>query len=164
MFQSPILALVCLALNVGCAARQEKPAVRDDIRTIVGGNFTPDGLGPADYDRIKSRVARRPAEYAREFDAMYGCENFDPARLADLYLPTFVSTLRETDAKAADAAAQRLLSHFDAALYIYDQAQDAEALLRTLPEEAARVVRRLDVQRRELRAMAPASTRPSAAP
>ncbi len=138
--------------------------MRDDIGTIVGGNFTPDGLGPEVYERIKSRVAADPAGYAREFDAMYGCEHFDPMKLADLYLPTFVVVLREADAKAADASARRLLNHFDAALFIYDQAKDAEALLAGLPDDAARVVRRLEVQRRELRALAPPSTRPAKSP
>ena len=74
--------------------------ISDDIRLIVGGNFTPDGIGIEKYEGTLKRARARPRDYVRVFNSMYLGVEFDAVQQSNLYLPSCLEILAEKDPKA----------------------------------------------------------------
>jgi hypothetical protein len=127
--------------------------IEDDIRTIVGGHFTPDALSPAVYDATLARARARPKEYLDAFEALFLGLNFDALIQSRLYLPTFLKLLAGADPARVRALAAALLKLYDSVMVTYDAARDKRALFALLPEETVRLLQRLEVRRVELRAL-----------
>lgn len=147
------LSAALFALCLACAQESRPGALVTDIQTIVGGNFTPDGVGPDVHRQTLERLRRRPSEYLATFSEMYAGSRFEPQKWADLHLPTFLELVRPEEPQRSGETARRLIERLDATLYTLDHARDSDAFLKLLEPEAARVVQRLDRQRTELRAL-----------
>ena len=111
------MSLAALTFALNCAAPTAlppEPQVRDDLKLVIGGGFTPDHLGPEWFAAVEARVAAAPAAYAE-------------ALLPPPELPSLAGTLPEallvrtaTGApEASRAAAQRWIAAVDTA---YDAA------------------------------------------
>ncbi len=126
-------------------------SIQRDIRTMVGGNFTPDALGPEAYQGILTRARSHPDEYLREFEELFLGLNFDAVAQSRLHLPSFLELLQSRDPSRVRLTAKRLLKQYDAVLILYDAARDQTALLALVPEEMVRLVQRLNTRRTQLR-------------
>ncbi|TWT45636.1 hypothetical protein RAS1_20640 [Phycisphaerae bacterium RAS1] len=142
-----------LALSLACTQESRPSETALDIQTIVGGNFTPDGVGPDLHRQTLERLHQRPDAYLTTFAEMYAGQRFEPQKWADLYLPTFLELVQKDEPARSREVARRLIERLDAVLYTLDQSRDRDAFLKLLSSEAARVVQRLDRQRAELRAL-----------
>lgn len=124
--------------------------VRADVRTIVGGDFTPDCLGPDKYERIRNSARSRADEYLSVFDSMYLGERYDTAFVSELYLPSFLDLVKDREPRHVRWSAEALRTRYDAALISYDAARDKQKFMELLPDEPQRLVERIRVKRIEL--------------
>lgn len=127
--------------------------IEEDVRQIVGGNFTPDALGPDRHREVIVRVRARPEEYLRVFESLFLGTRFDARSHSHLYLPSFLSLVADVAPDRVRSAASRLLQHYDTAMSVADDAIERALPLEALPEDTSRMVQRLDTRRRELRAL-----------
>jgi hypothetical protein len=137
-------------MAVTAQARQ----VEDDLRTIVGGNFSPDALGD-EYTRILQRLSAAPAAYLDAFERRFLAPSVDPRTLSHLYLPSFLERVASAAPERVRALSQRLLGRYDSALSIADHAAEQDfSLTEALGSgETSRFVQRLQERRRTLRAI-----------
>lgn len=126
--------------------------IEDDLRTIVGGNFSLDALGD-DYARILQHVRAAPLAYLDVFERLFLAPGVDPRTLSRLYLPSFLQRVAAAAPERVRALSQRLLGQYDAALSIADHAteQDLNLMEALPPGETSRFVQRLEERRRTLR-------------
>jgi hypothetical protein len=67
--------------------------IENDINIIVGGNFTPDAMGPDVHGAILARVRTRPRDYLTKFEEMFLLKQLDPHLHSKLYLPRLLEIL-----------------------------------------------------------------------
>jgi hypothetical protein len=134
--------------------RGKMSQIEEDIELIVGGHFTPDAFGPEVYNAVIGRVKASSGKYLDAFESLFLSRNFDPVAQSELYLPTFLRLASAGSPERVKEDAGRLLKLYTAVLVVYDNAPDKEALFKLLPEEAVRLVQRLDTRRKELRPLA----------
>lgn len=90
--------------------------VLSDLRSIIGGNFAEDHLGPAEYRAILDRARARPAVYlAALVDDVVG-GGPGAKWLASAHVPHAVQLLAEVAPEASVLAAKRLLLIHEGAL------------------------------------------------
>lgn len=126
-------------------------AMTSDIELVVGGNFTPAALGLEAYEAVLARLRSRPRDCLRVFESLYLGLRFDALFQSRLHLPALLEHLKDLEPKGVRSVAQNLLRQYDAVLLLYDHSKDKEALLRLVPEETARMVKRLESRRADLR-------------
>ncbi|WP_305044241.1 hypothetical protein [Geoalkalibacter sp.] len=124
--------------------------IHSDILLVVGGNFTPDHLGPEGYAVVAARLRAAPEDYLSAFEKMFIGENFDALNLSRLHPVALLKQLAGTSPSRVRQTAERLLKQLDAVLVVYDAASDKQALSQLLPESTMRLSQRLDQCRREL--------------
>ncbi|MGH7160495.1 MAG: hypothetical protein ACREFS_10515 [Acetobacteraceae bacterium] len=97
--------------------------VERDLIAVASGNFTADVLGPL-HERILDRLRAKPEAFLDAFERLFL------------------------------ALARRLLDRYDTALTMADHAREQDfALAEALPDSISGFVRRLEEQRRQLRAL-----------
>jgi hypothetical protein len=131
--------------------RKNMSEIEADIRTIVGGHFSPDSLSPEVYKAISARATRAAAAYLDVFDAMFLGEHFDAREQSRLFLPSFLKLVRESAPDRTRRSVARLLKLYDAVMVVYDDARDKAMLFKTLPDETGWMLERLEMRRKELR-------------
>jgi hypothetical protein len=127
--------------------------ITQEVWRIVGGDFTPDAIGPERYDAQVARVRERPAAYLDAFESMFLGVAFDARLQSELHPEALFKITVEADADRTRAIADQLLRQLDAVMLIRDEAADTEALFSLLPEETANVSRRLEQRRAQLRSL-----------
>jgi thioesterase domain-containing protein len=125
--------------------------LENDIKTIVGGQFTEDALGPTAYNEVLSRVCVRSSQYLDTFEAMFLGLSFDAVTQSNLYLPTFLELLQKQEQRRVTSIADRLLRQYDAVMIVYDRTMDHEALQKILPDDVVHLLNRLETRRTRLR-------------
>jgi hypothetical protein len=125
-----------------------------DIQLIVGGNFTPDSLGPEEYNDVVNRVQANPQEYFDHFERLFLAQNFDAMTQSRLHLPAFIRLLIEVEPERAKAVAGQLLQQYNAVLVLYDSAVDKQALSNVISEDIWHLSQRLHRRRLELQILA----------
>ena len=97
----------------------ENKQIIEDIKTIVGGNFSPDALSPEIYNEILERARSRAKEYLEEFEKLYlECPKEKPLvdfylAQADLYLPNFLELLKDKEPKQVLRIARVLVGQYN---------------------------------------------------
>lgn len=125
--------------------------VERDVLQIVGGNFSPDALGPA-YDQVIARLRAAPDAYLNAFERLFlSGRRLDARAQSRLYLPSLLRLLGDAAPARVRSLAERLLGHYDTAMSVADDAAERDHDLESLPPPTARLVQRLDSRRRELR-------------
>src|SRR5205807_2651911 len=109
--------------------------MENDIWTIVGGDFSPDSLGPERYEAMIARVRSRAGDYLNLLESLFLGPNFDAVMQSRLYLPSFLKLVADVEPERVRATAERLLKQINAVLVVYDNVTDKEALFKLLPEE-----------------------------
>lgn len=125
-----------------------------DLAVIVGGNFTPDALGP-EHGRIVQRLRAAPAAYIDAFERLYLARGANAQVLARLRPEAFLAQVQSVAPDRVRTIAERLVRHYDSALAVADHAAASETdLLEALPPgETTRFVSRLNRRRQTLRTM-----------
>ncbi|MEM9549860.1 MAG: hypothetical protein AAGA05_01725 [Pseudomonadota bacterium] len=125
--------------------------IRTDLALMVGGSFTPDAIGPVEYDAVLARAQEEPKRYLKALVQSYLGGDFDARALSLLRLGVPVELLRDTDPVLAAATATQVLRHIDGFLVIYDSASDKAQLEVLLPDDVRSMHQRLDRMRNRLR-------------
>src|SRR5450631_1026793 len=132
----------------------DRQQIEDDIRTVVGGNFTPFGLRPEVYDEIVSRVRARAGAYLDVFESLFLGAKFDAVQQSNLYLPAFLLMVRDVDPDRVRSIAGQLAKQYDAILVLHDAVTDKDGLLASLPMDTANMVARIAQRRGQLKNLA----------
>ncbi len=61
-----------------------------DLQTIIGGQGSPDHLGPAAYQQLVQRVGANPQAYVQALERRYLTAGTRPLDLADLHLANLI--------------------------------------------------------------------------
>lgn len=93
------------------------------VRLIVGGNFTPDALGPA-HAAILNAVRENPREHFRAFERLFLSREPGRRTLTELFLPAFLTIISEYLPNEAKRAARFLAGRMASIA----RAQEAEYL------------------------------------
>jgi hypothetical protein len=88
------------------------PQIINDVRLLVGGNFSKDALGTR-YDQVLARVRARPAEYLRAFESLYVSRPLNAKAQSNLHLAFFLQLLRELDPARVRQLASTLLARYN---------------------------------------------------
>lgn len=126
-------------------------AIRADILTMVGGQFTPAAVGPEAYQATLARIRAQAGDYLDVFEDLFLGLNFDAERQSRLYLPTFLGQLRDVAPERVRALAEHLERQYGAILVVFDQVADRSMLDQMLPSASADFLLRLNDRRLELR-------------
>ena len=124
--------------------------IDNDIRIIVGGNFTPDSLSPDTYNEILSRVRTFAKDYLERFELVYLGSNFDAISQSRLHLPTFLKLLVDVEPDLVRKTAAQLLKQLNAVMVIHDEVGNKQVLFNLLSEETVNLSRRLEQRRIQL--------------
>lgn len=95
--------------------RRFSTRVEDDVRTIIGGMFAADHLGPEVYQGVMDRLRARPRVYLGVLRRVVRSSP-DARFLARTYAPSLVQLASKVDPVAARSAAADLLPLFQRAL------------------------------------------------
>ncbi|MBO9402621.1 hypothetical protein [Shimia sp. R9_3] len=125
--------------------------IREDLALIVGGGFTPDGIGPDAYEAVAARAKAEPKRYLNALIQTYLGGDFDARMLSRLRPGAALELLAESDPETIGATAAKLLAHLDGLLVIYDSATDKTQLEALLPDDVLAMHQRLDRMRNRLR-------------
>lgn len=102
--------------EAACAAAARTPAgdpsVDRDLRTIVGGQYSPDHMGPEPYEAIEDHVRREPDAF---LDA-WARAVLDPAGKLDFYWPNVLERTAAARPERTRELAACLLARIDTAL------------------------------------------------
>lgn len=134
-------------------AERAPSSIRHDILTVVGGNYSPDALGPL-HQEIRERVRARPLEYLREFEAMFLSGRLDAAYVSNLHPQVLLTMVSDLQPERARRLAAGLASRLDPALSEADSLMEETGSLEALPEESAAMARRLRRRRAALHRLA----------
>lgn len=125
-------------------------SIENDVLLVVGGNFTPDHLGPEAYAEVVARVRKQPEVYLSTFESLALGANFDALTLSRLHPVVLFKLLVGVAQSRMRQTVERLQKQLDAVLVVYDSASDKQALAQLLPESTVRLSQRLEQCRREL--------------
>lgn len=125
-------------------------SIENDVLLVIGGNFTPDHLGPEGYAEVVARVRKQPEVYLSTFESMALGANFDALTLSRLHPEALLKQLAGFAPGRVQQTVERLQKQLDAVLVVYDSASDKQALAQLLPESTIRLAQRLEQCRREL--------------
>ncbi|HET9179991.1 MAG TPA: hypothetical protein VFQ24_16675 [Terriglobia bacterium] len=125
--------------------------MKKDILEIVGGNFSPDSVGPDRYAAIVSRVRSQAAEYLNVLESLFLGTNFDAVAHSELYIPAFLMMVADVEPDRVRSVARQLVKQFDSVLVIHDAIKDKQALFQALPPETTLMARRLEQRRTQLK-------------
>lgn len=125
--------------------------MKEDILTVVGGDFSPDSIGPDKHAVTVSRIRSRAADYLDVFESLFLGVNFDAIAQAELYLPAFLKMVADIEPERVRNIAKQLAHQMDSVLVIHDAVKDKPALLAALPQETASLARRLEQRRIQLK-------------
>jgi hypothetical protein len=129
------------------------PVLDDDLRLIVGGNFTYDALGVR-YEAILARVHAAPLAYLDGFERLFIRPTAKARTQAQLYLPSFLALVADVAPERVKVLATGLLAQYDVALGVFDHAAEQDQnLTERLPESSSRFVRQLHQRRRQLQVL-----------
>lgn len=131
----------------------DQGSVRSDLDLVVGGSLNVDHIGQQAYDEVVDRIRSHPQAYLAAVESRYLGADFDALLQSRSHLPRLLELLVTVDPDATRATASSLLRHLDAALVIYDDVEDKQALPQFLPEESVNTLSRLDVRRTALQAL-----------
>ena len=121
-----------------------------NIWTIVGGDFSPDSLGPERYEAMIARVRSSAGDYLTLLESLFLGPNFDAVMQSRLYLPDFLKLVADVEPERVRATAERLLKQINAVLVVYDNITDKEALFKLLPEKTMNLSLHLNQRRIQL--------------
>jgi hypothetical protein len=109
-----VILLVWFLAKVVHAEPTPPTAIEQDLRTMIGGNFTPDHLGPDVYRAILARLRERPNAYLDELvDHVVG-PHPEPGWLSAVHVPAVLDLVGAI--QLVKPYAKRLLPIFQAAL------------------------------------------------
>jgi hypothetical protein len=131
----------------------EMDELAQEVWRVVGGDFTPDSIGPERYAAQVARVRERPGAYLDAFESMLLGTKFDAELQSEIHPEALLRIAAEVDPDRTRAIADQLLRQLDAVMLIPDEASDSEALFSLLSEETANVSRRLEQRRAQLRSL-----------
>jgi hypothetical protein len=100
--------------------------IEQDIHLAVGGNFSPDHLGPEAFEAIERRMAAAPAAYARKVGELYG-RSPPPPELPHLHTTALLVRLHAGAPAETSASAHALLSAFGRLVATLDRGSPARA-------------------------------------
>ena len=129
--------------------------IAQEVRSIVGGDFSSDSIGPDRYEAQVARVRERPAAYLDTFESLFLGANFDHELQSEIHPSALLRITAEVDPDRTRAIAAELLRRIDSIMMIHDQVEDRGALMDLLPEPAANMSRRLEQRRAQLRSLLP---------
>ena len=127
--------------------------IEQDVQLIVGGDFSPDSIGPEKYNATVARVRSRPGDYLDALESLYMGPNFDAEIQSHLYLPAFLALIADLEPERVRKTAEKLLKQFNDVMVIYDQAKDKETLHAILPDHVIDLMQRLEQRRMQLKAL-----------
>lgn len=125
-------------------------SIENDLLLVIGGNFTPDHLGPEAYAEVVARVRKQPEVFLSAFESLALGANFDALTLSRLHPVVLFKLLVSVAPGRVRQTVERLQKQLDAVLVVYDSASDKQALAQLLPESTMRLSQRLEQCRREL--------------
>jgi hypothetical protein len=125
--------------------------MKKDILLVVGGDFSPDSVGPDKYAAIVSRVRARASGYLDVLESLFLGTNFDAAAQSELYIPAFLKMVADVEPERVRSLAKQLVKQYDSVLVLHDAIKDKETLFHALPPETANMARRLEQRRIQLK-------------
>jgi len=123
-----------------------------DVQLMVGGNFTPDALGPA-HEQTLARVRAAADRYLKVFEQLYLARPMDVNQHSNLYLGTFLRALADVAPDKVATLARRLVQQTDTALAARGGAAGGPAASEGVAEETSRMLDRVEMRQRELRSL-----------
>ncbi len=120
--------------------------IQSDIETIIEDDAAL-GDGKADPRDILERIRDQPADYLEAFETLFLGMRFDALAHSKLDLAAFLQVVQESAPRAVrervEEVASWLLKQYEAVLLIYEEAESGRTVLALVPDETARIVRRL---------------------
>jgi len=153
-----LLGTVLIVILIGGlslkSGQDSSDQVIQDIQIIVGGNFSPDHLGPEQYQLIIDRVLARPDIYLDEFTRMYLGVNYRVTEHLDLNIPQLLIVVSKSDSEQVNQRveylAELLISHYSNILKIYEPGPEHPTFSSDLSEETHRYLNNLKERRIDL--------------
>jgi hypothetical protein len=124
-----------------------------ELWRIVGGDFTPDSLGPERYDAHITRIRERPGLYLDTFESMFLGSRFDAELQSEIHAEALLRVTAEADPDRTRDVAERLLTQLESPTTIREVDAKSRALSGPYQEEAINVERRLEQRRAQLRSL-----------
>jgi hypothetical protein len=125
--------------------------IEKDILLIVGGDFSPDSVGPQRYKATVDRLRTAPDQYLDAVESMFLGINFNSEQQSEMSLPFLFDLISDLKPDRIRQISEKLIKHIDSTMILYDQAKDREALRSLLPSDAISLMQRLDIIRMQLR-------------
>jgi hypothetical protein len=136
--------------------------ITNDVRLLVGGNFSKDALGPR-YDQVLARARARPAEYLRVFESLYVSRPLNARAQSNLHLPFLLEVLRELEPVRVRQLASTLLTRYNSAAEVAEGVLEEEVAeddtAEARPRRSSSMANRLRRRRNDLQRLAQSGAR-----
>jgi hypothetical protein len=101
------LITLCFFVLFGTIASADPKSDEQDVRTIIGGHFAVDHIGPTEYNAIKQRALARPTVYLGIIERI--ASTAVPQSLSSLYIPHAIEWIGVNHKAEVKALAAKLL-------------------------------------------------------
>lgn len=121
--------------------------ILDELSMIAGGNLTEDSVGPDHYAAIVARARAHAERYLDLAESLYLTEPFDARAHSNIRVANLLRMVRDQQPDRAHYLAEQLLDRIEAVT----AEATAETFAEAGPDEAARILTRLEQRRAILR-------------
>lgn len=124
----------------------------NDIRIIIGGNFSADALGSDIYNATLFRIKNKSPEYLKTFKEAFSVSTLNISTISSLLTPTFLSLLNKETVGLEDIASEWLQA-YNAILLTKNEKIIQKEIFSNKPEskmEAENLIKRIKLRKLEM--------------
>ncbi len=120
---------------------------------VVGGKFTPDSIGPTEYDRVVAAIRAAPAAHLQAFRSLFLTGRPNADYLTDLHLPNFLKIVAPVAQAEVRKIAQMMTSRLAGLSNAHETEAEASESVERI-DELARRRRRIEIHQHNLTQLA----------
>ncbi len=154
MLPALIGLLALLTMQIAVSTESDDATIKQAVLTVIGGNFSPDHLGPDKYETVKKMILDNSVAANRILISEILNREVYTRRLSSLYVSNLLQLTRNGDRTGALHATVLYQKILDDSLKEFDNAANKDAYFQGKSEQDKSKIQRLLQRKSEVKAFA----------